>query len=90
MSKDIIKRLRAAEFVSFVCEDTEASVADFELAKQAARTIAALQEQILWAVALERAIWIKAIENCFDPSALNDVEQIVEKYRAAAAKEAGK
>jgi len=48
------------------------------------------QRQILWAVALERAIWIKAIENCFDPSALNDVEQIVEKYRAAAAKEAGK
>lgn len=90
MSKDIIKRLRAAEFVSFVCEDAEASVADFELAKQAARTIATLQEQILWAVALERAIWIKAIENCFDPSALNDVEPIVEKYRAAVAKEAGK
>ena len=46
MSKDIIKRLRAAEFVSFVCEDAEASIADFDLAKQAARTIAALQEQL--------------------------------------------
>ena len=49
-----------------------------------------VQSQILRAVALERAIWIKAIENCFDPSALNDIEPIVEKYRAAVAKEAGK